>query len=151
MSCDPKTAASAIPCVPQPITDNGSCQEMVNQCQLWVTQGLFQNQYCVLASFCYAQSTTDVLLRKEYPSYISPIPTSLSEKRLSLDVGFCFFFLVVFFCDVFRLLQVFKAMTNGSATMSQQNVIDAYYAALVRVIHFCTPPPLTDHNRLGRG
>ncbi|EDR08942.1 uncharacterized protein LACBIDRAFT_294094 [Laccaria bicolor S238N-H82] len=110
MSCDPKAAAAATPCVPQPITDNGSCQQMVNQCQLWVTQGLFQNQYCVLASFCYAQSTTDVLLRKEYPYYISKIPTSLSEGRLSLDV--------------------FKAMTNGSATMSQQNAIDAYYTGL---------------------
>ena len=112
---------------------------MVNQCQLWVNQGLFQNQYCVLASFCYAQSTTDVLLRKEYPFYISPIPTSLSEERLSLDVGF-FFLRLVFSGDVFRLLQFFFAMTNGSATMSHQNVIDAYYAALVRFIHPYAPP-----------
>jgi hypothetical protein len=79
-----------------------------------------------------------VLLRKEYPSFISPIPTSLTEKRLSLDVGFFLFlvfFLVMCLRYFFVLVQVFKAMTNGSATMSQQNVIDAYYAALVRFIH----------------
>ncbi|KAH7927215.1 hypothetical protein BV22DRAFT_1007506 [Leucogyrophana mollusca] len=109
-SCNATQAASVIPCVPQLPTDNGSCAEMVSQCQLWVTQGLFQNEYCVLASFCYAESTTDVLLKKEYPSYASDIPTSLQEKRLSQDV--------------------FNNMTGGAATMSQQNAIDAYYSAL---------------------
>ncbi|KAH7881860.1 hypothetical protein F5I97DRAFT_471926 [Phlebopus sp. FC_14] len=109
-SCDPTAAASVKPCVPQPITDNGSCQEMVNQCQLWVTQGLFQNEYCVLASFCYAWSNTDVLLLDEYPSYTPSIPTTADEARLSEAV--------------------FYNMTGGAPTMSQQNAIDAYYGAL---------------------
>ncbi|KAH7919564.1 hypothetical protein BV22DRAFT_1183768 [Leucogyrophana mollusca] len=108
-SCDASKAAGVTPCVPQPPTDNGSCAEMVSQCRLWVTQGLFQNEYCVLASFCYAESTTDVLLKNEYPPYTT-VPTSLQEKRLSQDV--------------------FNNMTNGAATMSQQNAIDAYYSAL---------------------
>jgi len=85
---------------------------MVSQCQLWVTQGLFQNEYCVLASFCYAWSNTDVLLLHEYPSYVPQIPTSAQEARLSEAV--------------------FYNMTGGAATMSQQNAIDAYYAGLVR-------------------
>lgn len=85
---------------------------MVQQCQLWVTQGLFQNEYCVLASFCYAWSNTDVLLLDEYPSYVPNIPTSTQEARLSEAV--------------------FYNMTGGAATMSQQNAIDAYYGALVR-------------------
>ncbi|KAH7907375.1 hypothetical protein BJ138DRAFT_1014591 [Hygrophoropsis aurantiaca] len=109
-SCNATEAATVTPCVPQPITDNGSCAEMVNQCQLFVTGGLFQNELCVLASFCYAESTTDVLLRNEYPSYVSPIPTSLQEQRLSQDV--------------------FNNMTGGAAVMTQQNAIDAYYGAL---------------------
>ena len=83
---------------------------MVTQCQLWVTDGLFQNEYCVLASFCYAWSNTDVLLLYEYPSYL-PIPTTSEEARLSEAV--------------------FYNMTGGAPTMSQQNAIDAYYGALV--------------------
>ncbi|KIJ60936.1 hypothetical protein HYDPIDRAFT_116633 [Hydnomerulius pinastri MD-312] len=109
-SCNATIAASAPACVPQPITDNGSCSEMVAQCQLWVTQGLFQNEYCVLASFCFAWSNTDVLIRNEYPSYVSSIPTSATEQRLSESV--------------------FYNMTGGAQTMSQQNAIDAYYAGL---------------------
>ncbi|KAF8841851.1 hypothetical protein BDN67DRAFT_478599 [Paxillus ammoniavirescens] len=109
-SCNAALAASTKPCVPQPITDNGSCAEMVNQCQLWVTGGLFQNEFCVLASFCYAWSNTDVLLENEYPSYVSPIPTTAQQARLSEAV--------------------FYSMTDGAATMSQQNAIDAYYGAL---------------------
>ncbi|KAG1761863.1 hypothetical protein EDD22DRAFT_953660 [Suillus occidentalis] len=61
-SCNTTIAASTLPCVPQPITDNGSCAEMAAQCQLWASQGLFQNEYCVLASFCYAWSSTDARL-----------------------------------------------------------------------------------------
>ena len=110
LSCQSSLEDTLKPCVPQPITDNGSCAEMVNQCQLWVTGGLFQNEYCVLASFCYAWSNTDVLLLDEYPSYLS-IPTTSQEARLSEDV--------------------FYSMTGGASTMSQQNAIDAYYGALV--------------------
>jgi hypothetical protein len=110
-SCDATIAASTIPCVPQPITDNGSCAEIVTQCQFWVTQGLFQNEYCVLASFCYAWSNTDVLLKREYPSYISPTPSTSQQARLSEAV--------------------FYNMTGGAASMTQQNAIDAYYAGLV--------------------
>lgn len=111
MSCNATVAASTIPCVPQPPTDNGSCAEMASQCRLWVTQGLFQNEYCVLASFCYAWSNTDVLLLHEYPSY-AQIPTSAQEERLSEAV--------------------FYNMTGGAASMTEQNAIDAYYSALVR-------------------
>ena len=88
---------------------------MVNQCQLWVTGGLFQNEYCVLASFCYAWSNTDVLLLDEYSSNL-PIPTTSQEARLSEDV--------------------FYNMTGGASTMSLQNAIDAYYGALVCHFHW---------------
>ncbi|KAG2745814.1 hypothetical protein P692DRAFT_20808651 [Suillus brevipes Sb2] len=109
-SCDATVAAATTPCVPQPITDNGSCAEMVSQCQFWVTQGLFQNEYCVLASFCYAWSNTDVLLKHEYPYYISPTPNTSQQARLSEAV--------------------FYNMTGGAESMTQQNAIDAYYAGL---------------------
>ncbi|KII83659.1 hypothetical protein PLICRDRAFT_119190 [Plicaturopsis crispa FD-325 SS-3] len=110
-NCDAsKAVGPAEQCVPQPSTDNGSCAEIKNQCQLWVTGGLFQNLYCVLASMCYAESTTDILIAQEYPSYVSNIPTSASEARLSYDV--------------------FSNITKGASTMSEQNVIDAYYGAL---------------------
>ena len=118
MSCNATVAASTIPCVPQPPTDNGSCAEMVSQCQLWVTQGLFQNEFCVLASFCYAWSNTDVLLLHEYPSYVAQIPTTAQEERLSEAV--------------------FYNMTGGAASMTQQNAIDAYYSALVRCYLRCS-------------
>jgi hypothetical protein len=85
---------------------------MVSQCQLWVTQGLVQNKFCVLASFCYAWSNTDVLLLHEYPSYVAQIPTTVQEERLSEAV--------------------FYNMTGGAASMTQQNAIDAYCSALVR-------------------
>jgi hypothetical protein len=84
---------------------------MVSQCQFWVTQGLFQNEYCVLASFCYAWSNTDVLLKHEYPYYISPTPNTSQQARLSEAV--------------------FYNMTGGAESMTQQNAIDAYYAGLV--------------------
>jgi hypothetical protein len=126
MSCNATVAASTIPCVPQPPTDNGSCAEMVSQCQLWVTQGLFQNEYCVLASFCYAWSNTDVLLLKEYPSYVSPIPTTSQQQTLSVAV--------------------FQNMTGGAASMTQQNVIDAYYSALVRCPLTCSVNLTTFHS-----
>ncbi|KAG1731383.1 hypothetical protein EDB19DRAFT_1912506 [Suillus lakei] len=106
-SCNATIAASLIPCVPQPITDNGSCYEMTYECQFWATQGLFQNEYCVLASFCFAWSNTDVLLQY---FYTPPIPTTSQQARLSEGV--------------------FYNMTGGAATMTQQNVIDAYYADL---------------------
>lgn len=83
---------------------------MVAQCQLWVTQGLFQNEYCVLASFCYAWSDTDVLLQNEYLSYISPTPKTSQEATLSEAV--------------------FYNMTGGAALMTEQNAVDAYYAGL---------------------
>ncbi|KAG1834987.1 hypothetical protein DFJ58DRAFT_719306 [Suillus subalutaceus] len=111
-SCNATIAASSIPCVSQPITDNGSCAEMVAQCQFWVTQGLFQNEYCVLASFCYAWSDTDVLLQNEYPSYISPTPKTSQEATLSEAV--------------------FYNMTGGAVLMTEQNAVDAYYAGLRR-------------------
>ncbi|KAG1810311.1 uncharacterized protein HD556DRAFT_1319374 [Suillus plorans] len=107
-SCN--ATAPTIPCAPQPITDNGSCTEMATQCQLWVNQGLFQNEYCVLASFCYAWSNTDVLLQHVYPYYTSPMPTTAQEAKLSEAV--------------------FYNMTGGAASMTQQNVIDAYYEGL---------------------
>lgn len=110
MSCNATIAASTIPCVPQPPTDNGSCAEMASQCQFWVTQGLFQNEYCVLASFCYAWSNTDVLLLHEYPSNAPQIPTSIQEEKLSEAV--------------------FYNMTGGAALMTQQNAVDAYYSGL---------------------
>ncbi|OAX40696.1 hypothetical protein K503DRAFT_864427 [Rhizopogon vinicolor AM-OR11-026] len=110
MSCNATMAASIIPCVPQPSIDNGSCAEMVSQHQLRVTQGLFQNEYCVLASFCYAWSNTDVLLLREYPSYVPQIPTTIQEERLSEAV--------------------FYNMTGGATLTTQQNAIDAYYSAL---------------------
>lgn len=113
-SCNTSTTVPTIqmiPCVPQPITDNGSCTEMATQCQFWVTQGLFQNEYCVLASFCYAWSNTDVLLQQVYPLTTSPMPTTAQEAKLSEAV--------------------FYNMTGGAASMTQQNVIDAYYGGLV--------------------
>ncbi|KAG1731380.1 hypothetical protein EDB19DRAFT_1912504 [Suillus lakei] len=119
-SCDATVAATTIPCVPQPTTDNGSCAEMVAQCQFWVTQGLFQNEYCVLASFCYAWSNTDVLLQHEYPSYISPIPKTSQQAALSETV--------------------FYNMTGGAASMTQQNAIDAYYAGLTGTWMFLGGP-----------
>ncbi|KAG1811946.1 hypothetical protein EV424DRAFT_116269 [Suillus variegatus] len=112
-SCNTSTTVPTIqmiPCVPQPITDNGSCTEMATQCQFWVTQGLFQNEYCVLASFCYAWSNTDVLLQQVYPLTTSPMPTTAQEAKLSEAV--------------------FYNMTGGAASMTQQNVIDAYYGGL---------------------
>ncbi|KAG2363989.1 hypothetical protein BDR07DRAFT_1355706 [Suillus spraguei] len=109
-SCNATIVASTVPCVPQPITDNGSCDAMVSQCQFWVAHGLFQNEYCVLASFCYAWSNTDVLLQHEYPPDQSPMPKTSEEPMLS---------------DA-----VFYNMTGGAASMTQQNVIDAYYAGL---------------------
>ncbi|EGN98977.1 hypothetical protein SERLA73DRAFT_181738 [Serpula lacrymans var. lacrymans S7.3] len=109
-SCDASVANSTTPCVPQPVTDNGSCAEVAAECELWVTGGLFQNEFCVLASMCYAESTTDVLIKKLYPSYVSNIPTSLTEQRLSQGV--------------------FYNITQGAETMTEQNVIDAYYGAL---------------------
>ncbi|EGN97355.1 hypothetical protein SERLA73DRAFT_184032 [Serpula lacrymans var. lacrymans S7.3] len=109
-SCDASIANTTTPCVPQPITDNGSCAEVESQCQLFVTGGLFQNEICVLASMCYAESTTDVLLRKIYNYNGQPAPTTQSEARLSESV--------------------FYNMTNGAQTMSLQNAIDAYYNAL---------------------
>jgi hypothetical protein len=63
-----------------------SCNEMVNQCTLFVLNGLFQSEVCVMASFCYAESTTDVLLHNIYPSYWTNIPTTLQEARLSQEV-----------------------------------------------------------------
>ena len=111
-SCDASTNAAATPCVPQPITDNGSCAEVVNECMNFIQNGLFQSTYCTLASMCYAESNTDVLINNMYPSYISGSarPTTATEARLSLDV--------------------FHQMTGGADTMSLQNAIDAYYGAL---------------------
>lgn len=108
-SCDSHKAASATPCVPQPTADNGSCAKMAAQCKLWVTQGLFQNKYCVLASFCYAWSNTDVLLQHEYSS-LSPLPLTSQQAKLSEAV--------------------FRNITGGETLMTQKNVIDAYHAAL---------------------
>ncbi|EIW76585.1 hypothetical protein CONPUDRAFT_129846 [Coniophora puteana RWD-64-598 SS2] len=111
-SCDASINAGAEPCVPQPITDNGSCAEVVNECTNFIQNGLFQSTYCVLASMCYAESDTDVLINNMYPSYItgSLRPTTATEARLSIDV--------------------FHNMTGGSDTMGLQNAIDAYYGAL---------------------
>ncbi|KII90782.1 hypothetical protein PLICRDRAFT_158144 [Plicaturopsis crispa FD-325 SS-3] len=113
-NCDPsKAVGPSEQCVPQPSTDNGSCSQMKYQCELWVTGGLFQNLYCVLASMCYAESTTDILIAQEYPTWYPNIPTSASEARLSYDV--------------------FTNMTKGASTMSEQNAIDAYYGALTGI------------------
>jgi hypothetical protein len=90
---------------------------MVSQCRLWVAQGLFQNEYCVLASFCYAWSSTDVLLKSEYPINISPTPNTSQQARLSETV--------------------FYNMTGGAALMTQQNAIDAYYEGLVSYFLSC--------------
>jgi hypothetical protein len=90
---------------------------MAAQCQLWVSQGLFQNEYCVLASFCYAWSSTDVLLKYEYPINITPTPNTSQQARLSEAV--------------------FYNMTGGAALMTQQNAIDAYYEGLVRYFLSC--------------
>lgn len=131
-SCNATIAASSITCVPQAITDNGSCAQMVMQCQYWVTHGLFQNEYCVLASFCYAWSNTDVLLRNEYPSDISPTPTTSQQATLSEAV--------------------FYNMTGGAALMTEQNAVDAYYAGLTGTWQLLGGPfgaeiiQKTDHN-----
>ncbi|KII91141.1 hypothetical protein PLICRDRAFT_104721 [Plicaturopsis crispa FD-325 SS-3] len=109
LSCDP-SVTSTYTCVPQPPTDNGSCGTVASECRLWIDQGLFQNVYCVMASMCYAEASTDVLLHNEYPTELGPIPTSASEAKLSLDV--------------------FNNITNGASTMSEQNVIDAYNSVL---------------------
>ncbi|EGN94900.1 hypothetical protein SERLA73DRAFT_187999 [Serpula lacrymans var. lacrymans S7.3] len=109
-SCNATIANETLPCVPQPITDNGSCSEVASECVFWVADGLFQNEYCVLSSFCYAEASTDVLLQHLYPSYVSDHPTTASEARLSQAV--------------------FYNITGGAQTMSEQNVIDAYYGAL---------------------
>jgi hypothetical protein len=63
-----------------------SCAEMVVQCELFVRDGLFQSEVCVMASFCYAESTTDILLNNIYPYYWTDIPTTLDEARLSKEV-----------------------------------------------------------------
>ncbi|EIW76583.1 hypothetical protein CONPUDRAFT_84567 [Coniophora puteana RWD-64-598 SS2] len=114
-SCNATIAASAQQCVPQPITDNGSCAEVVSECENFIQNGLFQSTYCVLASMCYAESTTDVLINDIYPSYIqgSSRPTTANETRLSIDV--------------------FHNFTGGADTMGLQNAIDAYYGALTNV------------------
>ncbi|EIW76805.1 hypothetical protein CONPUDRAFT_157963 [Coniophora puteana RWD-64-598 SS2] len=112
-SCNATLAASADPCVPQPITDNGSCNGVAGQCALFIQQdvdGLFQNSLCLMASMCYAESTTDVLINKMFPSYVSNIPTTADQTRLSLDL--------------------FHNVTGGNNVMTLQNAIDAYYGAL---------------------
>ena len=85
---------------------------MVTLCSVWDTDptGLFQNEYCVLASFCYAWSNTNVLIQNVYLPNL-PLPTSSQEAMLSEAI--------------------FYNITGGAPTMSEQNVIDAYYAALV--------------------
>ncbi|EIW76598.1 hypothetical protein CONPUDRAFT_76232 [Coniophora puteana RWD-64-598 SS2] len=91
--------------------DNGSCAEVVNQCKLFASQGIFQNEYCVLASICDADTDagTDGLIDQVLPN-VQPRPTSEGSQRLSQDV--------------------FNKMSNNSPTLSTQNIIDAYYGAL---------------------
>lgn len=84
----------------------------MNECSLFVYDegGVFGNKFCVVASMCYAESTTDVLLLDTYPNYVKP-PTSEASPRLDENV--------------------FHNITGGAETMTLQNAIDAYYWALV--------------------
>ncbi|EIW75749.1 hypothetical protein CONPUDRAFT_85403 [Coniophora puteana RWD-64-598 SS2] len=113
-SCGSTYAALNTPCGAQPAEDNGSCKELLNQCELWITQGAWQNEYCTLAALCSgaADATPDVMIREVYPTYVgnTDIPTAASLDRLSIDV--------------------FNNITGGASTMSLQNAIDAYYGAL---------------------
>ncbi|EIW76586.1 hypothetical protein CONPUDRAFT_139359 [Coniophora puteana RWD-64-598 SS2] len=113
-SCDGQYAALNKPCGTQPAEDNGSCKAIRDQCEFWITQGAWQNEYCALGAMCSSAegATPDVMIRTIYPTYVSneDIPTAGSIDRLSTDA--------------------FHNMTGGADTMSLQNAIDAYYGAL---------------------
>ncbi|KAH7920219.1 hypothetical protein BV22DRAFT_1133236 [Leucogyrophana mollusca] len=85
--------------------DNGSCNQMKSLCFAAIpssarTTALYQYESCVLATLCYAETTPT-------DGILLPYDT---EEPLSESV--------------------FYGMTGGASTMSQQNAIDAYYAAL---------------------
>ncbi|GLB42926.1 hypothetical protein LshimejAT787_1203750 [Lyophyllum shimeji] len=131
-SCDPNVNANAPPCVPQRATDNGSCAEMVSQCAVSIgastttapATSIFTQKYCVLSSFCYSQSTVDVLIKQlvkmDYLYTGQPV-LSANQPRLSQAV--------------------FNDLARGKSYVSQQDMIDAYYGALTNTIKSCGGPP----------
>jgi len=126
-SCNATTNAALPACVPQPITDNGSCAEMVTQC--FATGAapptkIFANNYCVLAALCYSESTVDVLIKdltKRDYLYVGAPVLSVNQPRLSQTV--------------------FNTLSKGNTFVSQQNMIDAYYGALTNTVQICPGPP----------
>ncbi|KAF8963177.1 hypothetical protein BDZ97DRAFT_1822163 [Flammula alnicola] len=125
-SCDAATNAAAPPCVPQRSTDNGSCAEMVDQCSIGSAKAtnVFNNNYCVLAAFCYSESTVDVLIEQlTKDDYLSTSPPLLSVNQPRLAQS------------------VFNAFSGGNSVVSQQNIIDAYYGALTNTVRSCGGPP----------
>ena len=64
---------------------------MVSQCILFAgnTTHIFDNEYCVLASFCYSQSTVDVLIKalvQDDYLYIGQPVLSINQPRLTQSV-----------------------------------------------------------------
>ncbi|KAF8057614.1 hypothetical protein FPV67DRAFT_1566094 [Lyophyllum atratum] len=110
-SCDAAVNAATPACVPQRITDNGSCAEMVGQCSIGAAaaKSIFTDRYCVLSALCYSQSTVDVLIKhlvKADYLYTGAPLLSAQQPRLSTD-----------------------------------DMIDAYYAALTNTVRSCGGPP----------
>ncbi|PPQ76781.1 hypothetical protein CVT26_001953 [Gymnopilus dilepis] len=125
-SCTPIQGARPIICVPQEITDNGSCAEMFRQCSVGAgdASSIFSSRYCVLTAFCYSQSTIDTLIEQLHQEdYLSPNAPVLSANQPRLSQS------------------VFNAISSGNSVVSQQNVIDAYYGALTNTIQSCGGPP----------
>lgn len=121
-SCDAATNAGLQACVPQRATDNGSCAEMVSQCSVVAgpSSPIFSIQYCVLAAFCFSQSTIDVLINQLLQGlHIKPILSAQQPRLTEAE---------------------FNKLSNGKSVVSQQDVIDAYYGALTNTIHSCGGP-----------
>ncbi|KAF8963185.1 hypothetical protein BDZ97DRAFT_1822197 [Flammula alnicola] len=125
-SCNAAINAAAPICVPQRSTDNGSCAEIVDQCTIGSAKAtnVFNDNYCVLAAFCYSESTVDVLIEQlTKDDYLSTSPPLLSVNQPRLAQS------------------VFNGLSRGNSVVSQQNVIDAYYGALTNTVRSCGGPP----------
>jgi len=99
---------------------------MVSQCSILSANAshVFDSEYCVLSSFCYSESTVDVLIKElvhdDYLYTGQPV-LSINQPRLSQDV--------------------FNTLSEGNSVVSQQNIIDAYYGALTNTVKSCGGPP----------
>ncbi|KAF8063347.1 hypothetical protein FPV67DRAFT_238303 [Lyophyllum atratum] len=125
-SCDAAVNAATPACVPQRITDNGSCAEMVGQCSIGAAaaKSIFTDRYCVLSALCYSQSTVDVLIKhlvKADYLYTGEPLLSAQQPRLSTDV--------------------FYLLSKDKKFVTQQDMIDAYYGALTNTVRSCGGPP----------